>query len=664
MQCTFKFHLSHEYNILIDSAGFAGALRLSLLSSSGTFAVLVMDSNGRFKSSKITWTTGYSLVGAAKDLAWAILPEEYGGRGESLLLQLKEGSLALLDFGGVKRRMLDSVAGTLVPQKELPCSILVPSQWLHLFCILVQLGITIKSLKQCLTVIGESSLQEAEDLILQILPAECVEHVVREKETRAARRGFGSPNVGLSPKSVEEEFPTGSLAELLKNRTTLGEDSAVGSPLATSEQRSSSDKAAYALGYRMNSPSGLNEVSETLKSIGGSFRDIATAGKEKVQKKLSSKEPGSQQYGDHYPENAFPASPAGARTSSTEYDLERHHFYFNTLTEVIVALANLQNLQDLPVGHLEEQLLLKCEQEGTQLNKSALRMALSARLRLNQKEERFWIDLAKLLGRKDETYSKTGEDAPGPSLLASSSSIWDKDTEIDLLNEVSCWHSNIPKKNIENAEDIAELFVLEQICLGDVETAVSKLLATPPSKSARFYRDAMCSLGMAYACASEHLQRKENDLAGSLFVQAARVIAMNAATSGDSLVGVPLLYATSKYDEVIDILQQNSMWSLSATLAAQKLSDEARRRPLEKVAHHVSTRKGLVWQAVNILIGTEQYSKAIDIMLNNQMYDRAKGLLEALDEAEMDVIDEEMRERVQSAFAVHANRLISDLLGL
>lgn len=623
----------------------------------------MMDSTGRFKSSKITWTTGYSLVGAANDLTWGILPEEYGGRGESLLLQLREGSLALLDFGGVKRRMLDSVAGTLVPQKELPCSILVPSQWLHLFCILVQLGITIKTLKQCLTVIGETSLQEAEDLVLKILPDACAEHVIREKETRATRRGLGSPNKGLSPKSVEDEFPKGSLAELLKNRTSLGEDSAVGSPLATSEQRSSSDKAAYALGYRMSSSSGLNEVSETFKSIGGSFREIAAAGKEKVQKKLSSKEPGSQHYGDHYPEHAFPASPVGARTmSSSEYDMERHRFYFNTLTEVIVALANLQNLKDLPVGHLEEQLLRKCEQEGTQLNKNAMRMALSARLRWNQEEERFWIDLAKLLGRKNNEDSKTDEDAPGPSQLESSS-IWDRDTEINLRNEVSCWHSNIPKKNIEAVEDIAELFVLEQICLGDVETAVSMLLATPPSKSARFYRNAMCSLGMAYACASEHLQRNENDLAGSLFVQAARVIAMNAATSGDSLVGVPLLYATSKYDEVIDILQQNSMWSLSATLAAQKLSDEARRRPLEKVAQHVSARKGLVWQAVNILIGTQQYSKAIHIMLDNQMYDRAKGLLEALDEAEMDVIHEEMRERVQSAFTVHANRLISDLLG-
>jgi hypothetical protein len=348
--------------------------------------------------------------------------------------------------------------------------------------------------------------------------------------------------------------------------------------------------------------------------------------------------------------------------SSSEYDMERHRFYFNTLTEVIVALANLQNLKDLPVGHLEEQLLRKCEQEGTQLNKNAMRMALSARLRWNQEEERFWIDLAKLLGRKNNEDSKTDEDATGPSQVESSS-IWDTDTEINLRNEVSCWHSNIPKKNIEDVEDIAELFVLEQICLGDVETAVSMLLATPSSKSARFYRNAMCSLGMAYACASEHLQRNENDLAGSLFVQAARVIAMNAATSGDSLVGIPLLYATSKYDEVIDILQQNSMWSLSATLAAQKLSDEARRRPLEKVAHHVSTRKGLVWQAVNILIGTQQYSKAIHIMLDNQMYDRAKCLLEALDEAEMDVIHEEMRERVQSAFTVHANRLISDLLG-
>ena len=42
-----------------------------------------------------------------------------------------------------------------------------------------------------------------------------------------------------------------------------------------------------------------------------------------------------------------------------------------------------------------------------------------------------------------------------------------------------------------------ELRVIEYVVLGDYETAVGHLLASAPEKSARYYRDALCTLALA-----------------------------------------------------------------------------------------------------------------------------------------------------------------------
>lgn len=96
--------------------------------------------------------------------------------------------------------------------------------------------------------------------------------------------------------------------------------------------------------------------------------------------------------------------------------------------------------------------------------------------------------------------------------------------------------------------------MLEYVALGDFQTAVGFLLASPPDRSQRYYRDALCVLGMAFACG---LQAAGGAAAGdggapgpqdaaarSLFVQAAKVITANAASVGDTLLGVPLLCST------------------------------------------------------------------------------------------------------------------------
>ena len=102
---------------------------------------------------------------------------------------------------------------------------------------------------------------------------------------------------------------------------------------------------------------------------------------------------------------------------------------------------------------------------------------------------------------------------------------------------------------------LQERRLMEYMALGDYQTAVGFLLAAPPERSARYYRDALCTLALAAAAVT-------GDTAGSsdgggrasaaaatesasrtLLVQAAKVVTANAASVGDTLLGVPLLCA-------------------------------------------------------------------------------------------------------------------------
>ncbi len=44
--------------------------------------------------------------------------------------------------------------------------------------------------------------------------------------------------------------------------------------------------------------------------------------------------------------------------------------------------------------------------------------------------------------------------------------------------------------------------MIELVALGDYHTAVGFLLASPPEQSARYYRDALCTLALAHAAAA------------------------------------------------------------------------------------------------------------------------------------------------------------------
>lgn len=92
----------------------------------------------------------------------------------------------------------------------------------------------------------------------------------------------------------------------------------------------------------------------------------------------------------------------------------------------------------------------------------------------------------------------------------------------------------------------------EYVALGDYATAVGHLLASAPDTSARYYRDALVTLALASAAATSDAAPAEPSVPGlpQLRTQAAKVITANAASVGDSALGVPLLCSIGKWRAV------------------------------------------------------------------------------------------------------------------
>lgn len=612
-------------------------LTLALLSSSRTFAVLSMEPDGKFKSSKITWVSGYSRVGYVDDIIWKKLPhDETGLYRKTLMLRLREGGVCLMDFA-----KSSATTGTLITDpRHMECPLILPASIRHLLCVLIQSGAKHEHFARALA--SESDAESIEESLWNLLPSASLQHILDFKSTELHQREARHDSMQSPSGHSADEMPRGSLAELLKSRANLGEDSNPGSPLYPANTRNSTDKAAYELGYRTTAAGSMGEVSQTLHSIKGSVKDIAVAGKEKVQKSLGQRESSSST-----PPHIQPFIHVQSPTSATKHT----PVALQSLVDVLKVAAQMQARAPFPLGHLEKAFMDYIDNSIDIFYVQAYRMALAARVEWNAEEEEFWLDLHTHLSDKNASQD-TSESVY--NLL------WSTGKQKSLLKEIASWHAAIPRANIEGSESLVEKTVVEQICLGDVETAVSMLLSSPPDISKRFYRDALCSLGMAYACATEKLQLPADDLATSLFVQAARVIAMNAATAGDSLVSVPLLYATSKFEEVVDVLQQNQLWTCSAALSAEKLSADALKPPLRDLAYHMARKQGLIWPAIGILIGTDQYDESLTLMLQCQMYGRAQGLVSVLDEFEV-TISEKVRDQVTEAFTSFVNTQLDSI---
>jgi hypothetical protein len=82
--------------------------------------------------------------------------------------------------------------------------------------------------------------------------------------------------------------------------------------------------------------------------------------------------------------------------------------------------------------------------------------------------------------------------------------------------------------------------------------------------------------------------------------------------------------------------------------------------PLRDLAYHMARKQGLIWPAIGILIGSDQYDESLTLMLQCQMYGRAQGLVSVLDEFEVTISDA-IRDQVAQAFTSFVNTQIDSI---
>lgn len=102
--------------------------------------------------------------------------------------------------------------------------------------------------------------------------------------------------------------------------------------------------------------------------------------------------------------------------------------------------------------------------------------------------------------------------------------------------------------------------------------------------------------------------------------QAAKVLAVQAASIDDSLLGVPLLCSVGLYDEAASLLQAAGHWRLAAVLAARTLSGRARSQCLQAWAAHVLREGGGVWRAVGLLVAAGCLQSALKVRVYRSIF--------------------------------------------
>jgi len=498
--------------------------------------------------------------------------------------------------------------------------------------------------------------------------------------------------------------------------TTLSGSGAVGSPLGSG---SGIEHAAIKLGYSglggKNGGSGSEPINkmEKLKSFGGTVKtiakDVASVGKDQLHKRLLRSGSGAG-IPDDFDASMMSSSLStssvisrqrvpvvdGANFSGGDNNRKSSLDTPRCGGSLVAALAKCAQLRCLEYP-LSDSEMARYE-VALATGSIAQRMELAAMIGGCPEEAQFWqrvpasfTYLKKSMGVVDDdgssstatslvsstgpvaqntppaaasgssssrfTTSNTNETTPTTKSLSSPNLLlWSSKTELAQATERSNWHSKLSRRIFESSESLQEKRVLEFLSLGDLQAAVGFLLASPPGRSARFYRDALCTLGMAFACGLSSTNQHQPDLtttataasgdgsnaatnsggsqvldaaARTLFVQAAKIVSANAAGVGDILLGVPLMCATGEFDDAVNILQDAGMWSYAAALAAGSLLHAARAAPLDRWATHVADAEGRSWMAAGLLVGGGLLGDAAELLVQNGLTDAAAALIHA-----------------------------------
>lgn len=426
-----------------------------------------------------------------------------------------------------------------------------------------------------------------------------------------------------------------------------------------------------------------DNVAATFKSLGGAFRgmakDVASASKSQLRSLAGGGGRGQQ---------PLVAAVAGI---SDGYEFSQSRAGFQSLVAVLHAVGTARGHPSVlsPAELAGYGTALRCRQ-------LAPRMALAADLAGDADEACFWRRLPATLcwlaasvhsgvparrgggsgsGSGDGTSGAGAGGAPGVAGGSGSGSgsassggsgrrLWEEGLEMREALERSGWHEQMNRRIFEDSEDLQEKRVLEYVSLGDFQTAVGFLLASPPDRSQRYYRDALCVLGMAFACGLQQtaapgssaagsatspaappgqavqavpsqavLQQAEDSTARTLFVQAAKVITANAASVGDTLLGVPLLCSTGQHADAASLLQDSGLWRYASALAAHSLKASERAAAIERWAGHVASAEGRPWTAAGLLVAAGALKTALLMLRQYGMPDAAAALVAACREA-------------------------------
>ena len=620
----------------------APSVLLALLSSSGTFAVLAVDAEGKFKTTKITWTSGVSSVGYASDVMFY--------SSDVLMVRMREGGVLMLN---IKNRDDDTVRSGSTRH-----GVVIAPGVRRLVAAMIQGGLDIEATRLAPEKLDDRNLLEDtlhEDELWEFLPVDRGEPTSWDGHEYGADAKMATSPAHTTDHQYDDSVAEGhtimsevvaqsnpAMAELLRSRTTSNGDD-VDSPLYSPTGQGAVDRAVFQSSMGMDPEVDLKAQSKSnkKKSVTSKvLKSISTLARDK------SSSPRPESGAKSKDRRAALASSVLVPQSPAAMCSPRHALH-SSRALIGMSLADAVRV----VSHSEVSWNIDADFGAS--DSPARRMAIAARIQWNDEEYIFWKELHQHLyvnkneedpgsividdaGDAENDVSKNpekiidpkGEDERGVAMRPSRplyTTIQPPDAHIAALSGLSKWHANA----VLEQREIVEKAVIELICLEDVHAAVSLLLTSPPeatpgSGTNTFYRDALCALGLAYSTLPD-----EN----SLFAQAARVIAINASTGlGDSLVSIPLLYATGKHAEVVETLQSNDLWLCAAALAASKLKSQPREleNGLLAFAEHVALRRGAVWDAVGILIGARLYNHAVQLLADLNMIAEAYGLVVTL----------------------------------
>uniref|UniRef100_A0A0E0CF85 Uncharacterized protein n=1 Tax=Oryza meridionalis TaxID=40149 RepID=A0A0E0CF85_9ORYZ len=180
-------------------------------------------------------------------------------------------------------------------------------------------------------------------------------------------------------------------------------------------------------------------------------------------------------------------------------------------------------------------------------------------------------------------------------------------------NERIPWHEKL------DGEEALQKRVHELVSLGNLETAVSLLLSTPPEGS-NFYPNALRAVVLSSA------------VSRSLHELAVKVVAANMVRTDKSLSGTHLLCAVGRYQEACSQLQDAGCWVDAATLAASHLHGSDYARVLQRWGDYILRSEHNMWRALILYVAAGALPEALETLRKNQRPDIAALFLLACHE--------------------------------